>query len=129
MLLVALLSSAVAKAETDDWKFKVNVYAWLPSLEGKTTFEGPNSPDGSVDVEKIVDSIERAFMGGIAAKKGRWGVFSDYIYLDLSNTQANTRSLNFGKPGIPADVSYKTTLGITGWVWNAAGCSWHKLRL
>jgi hypothetical protein len=135
MVLIPLLSSAAAEAETDEWKFKANVYAWLPSLEGKTTFEGPDSPDGSVDIEKILDSIESAFMGGLAAKKGRWGVFSDYIYLDLSNTEANTRSLSFGNLGIPADLSYKTTLGITGWVWNTAGTysvvdnSWYTMSV
>jgi hypothetical protein len=135
LILIPLLSSAAAEAETDEWKFRANVYAWLPSLEGETTFKGPDSPDGSVDIEKILDSIESAFMGGLAAEKGRWGVFSDYIYLDLSNTEANTRSLSFGNLGVPADVSYKTTLGITGWVWNTAGTysvvdnSWYSMSV
>ena len=135
MVLIPLLSSAAAEAENDEWKFKANVYVWLPSLEGETTFKGPDSPDGSVDIEKILDSIETAFMGGIAAEKGRWGVFSDYIYLDLSNTEANNRSLSFGNSDIPADVSYKTTLGITGWVWGTAGTysvvdnSWYSMSV
>lgn len=133
IFLVPLLASAAVKAETDEWKFKANVYVWLPSLEGETTFKGPDSPDGSVDIEKVLDSIESAFMGGFSAEKGRWGVVSDYIYLDLSNTEANNRSLSFGNLGIPADVSYKTTLGITGWVWNTAGTysmvdnSWYSM--
>lgn len=124
LLVSSLLSTAAAEADADEWKFRANVYAWLPSLEGETTFKGPDAPDapdGSVDIEKILDSIESAFMGGLAAEKGRWGVFSDYIYLDLSNTEANNRSLSFGNSGIQTDVGYKTTLGVTGWVWNTAG--------
>ena len=35
-------------------------------------------------------------MGGIAAEKGKWGIFSDYIYIDLSNTSTDT--LTFGGP-------------------------------
>lgn len=133
LVLIPLLSSVVAVAETDEWKFRASVYAWLPSLEGETTFKGPDSPDGAVDIEKILDSIESAFMGGIAAEKGRWGVFSDYIYLDLSNTENNNRSLDFGN--IDAGVGYKTTLGITGWVLNTAGTytvvdnSWYSMSV
>jgi opacity protein-like surface antigen len=62
-------------------------------------------------------------------------VFSDYIYLDLSNTEANNRSLYFGNLGIPAEVGIKTTLGITGWVWNTAGTytvvdnSWYSMSV
>ena len=137
LILIPLLSSAAAQAETenDEWKFRAYVYAWLPSLEGETTFKGPDSPDGEVDIEKIVDSIESAFMGGISADKGRWGVFSDYIYIDLSNTEENNRSLNFGDLDLPVGAGYKTTLGITGWIWNTAGMytvvdnSWYSMRV
>ena len=34
-----------------------------------------NMNNNQLDIEKILDSIESAFMGGIAAEKGRWGVF------------------------------------------------------
>ena len=135
VILFQLLSSAAAEAETDEWKFRASVYAWLPSLEGETSFQGPDSPDGELDIEKILDSIESAFMGGIAAEKGRWGVFGDYIYLDMSNTEDPNRSLDLGEQGIPAGVGLKTTLGITGWVLNTAGTytvvdnSWYSMKV
>jgi hypothetical protein len=137
LVLIPLLSSAAAQAQTesDEWKFRASIYAWLPSLEGETTFKGPDSPDGEVDIEKVLDSIESAFMGGISAEKGRWGLFSDYIYIDLSNTEENNRSLNFGDLDLPVGAGYKTRLGITGWIWNTAGMytvvdnSWYSMRV
>jgi hypothetical protein len=135
LVLIPLLSSVAAADESDEWQFRASVYAWLPSLEGETSFQGPDSPDGELDIEKILDSIESAFMGGIAAEKGRWGVFGDYIYLDLSNTENNNRSLDLGEQGIPVGVGLKTTLGITGWVLNTAGTytvvdnSWYSMKV
>ncbi len=116
-------ADAAAETQNDEWKFRANIYGWLPSLEGKTKFESSgepgDAPEDEVDVSKILDSIEGAFMGGIAAEKGQWGIFSDYIYIDLSNTSTDT--LTFSGPNNSAGVSYKNTLGITGWVWDTAG--------
>lgn len=135
LVILPMLSGVAAAAESDEWQFRASVYAWLPSLEGETTFKGPDSPDGEVDIDKILDSIESAFMGGLAVEKGRWGLFSDYIYLDLSNTEKNSHSLDFGPLDIPAEVGYKTTLGITGWVLNTAGTyavvdnEWYSMKV
>lgn len=123
-IMIPLFSGAACAAESEEWQFRASVYAWLPSLAGETNFTIPGSPDGgdgSVDMDRILDSIESAFMGGLSAKKGRWGVFADYIYLDLSDTTKDSRALDIGDIGIPGELGYKTTLGITGWVLNAAG--------
>jgi hypothetical protein len=119
LVLIPMFSGVAAAAESDEWQFSAKIYVWLPSLEGETSFQGPDTPDGEVNVERILDSIEGVFMGGVTAQKGRWGVVSDYIYIDLSDTQKNSRELNFGDQD--DGIGYKTTLGITGWVWNTVG--------
>ena len=124
ILAVAVLvpSSAVAEPRDDKWNFRLDLYAWLPSVGGTTTF--PNASGGSdvsVDADDLLEDLNGVFMGGFAAQKGRWGAFTDLMYVDLSNGESSTRSVNFSRFDIPADASLSTNFDLSGWVWTAAG--------
>jgi len=124
ILAVAVLvpSGAVAEPRDDKWKFRFDLYAWLPSVGGKTTF--PDASDGSdvsVDADQLLDNINGVFMGGFAAQKGRWGAFTDLLYLDINNDKSSTRSVSFTGFDIPANASLSTSFDLSGWVWTAAG--------
>jgi hypothetical protein len=118
---MALLPTHAA-AEAGDWQWNATVYVWLPSFGGETSFP----PDGGgppIDVsgEQILDSLNFAFMGAFEGRKGRWGLATDVIYLDLGASKKGTRDFGLGQVEIPATVDADLELDITGWLWTLAG--------
>jgi opacity protein-like surface antigen len=124
ILAVAVLvpSSAVAEPRDDKWKFRFDLYAWLPSVGGKTTFpDASGGSDVSVNADDLLKAINGVFMGGFEAKTGRWGALTDLMYLDLNNDKSSTRSVSFSQFDIPAGASLSTDFDVSGSVWTAAG--------
>lgn len=121
--IATLVLPSLSVAETADktWSGRATLYAWLPSIDGETKTSDPDAPDEEVDIGKILDSIDSVFMGAIGVRRGNWGLISDYIYLDLSDEQANAASLQFDRLGASFDLGYSARLRVTGYVWNLAG--------
>lgn len=118
--------SLAAESPSDDWQWAVTIYGWLPDITGDTHFPAaPGGPtDGpSIDISggDILDALEFAFLSALEVRKGRWGVATDVIYLDMSATKSNTRSLSVGGNDLPASVTANADLDITSWVWTTVG--------
>jgi hypothetical protein len=124
-LAATLLSAVAADAEQreDDWKFSVNAYVWLPTVEGTSTFQLPglDDPETEVDAGDILDSIDAVFLGGFAAGKGRWGIATDVIYLRLQNSKSGTSPLSFGDFEVPGELRLDSDLELTSLVMSAVG--------
>ena len=60
-------------------------------------------------------------MGSFEARRGQWGGLIDVIYMDLSNSKANSQSLTVGGAGLPAGTSANLDYGLKGSVWTLAG--------
>ena len=58
----------------------------------------------SVDASSILDNLAFAFMINGEARKGRWFVATDVIYLDLSSADSTVRSVDLN-PGPGASTS------------------------
>jgi hypothetical protein len=94
----------------------------MPDMGGSTKF--PESGGGSsveITASDILNALNFAFMGAFNAQKGRWGIFTDVNYLDLSDSAKRTRNLTVGGIDLPVDVTAKADLGITGWLWTTVG--------
>ena len=118
--------SLAAESPSDDWQWAVTIYGWLPDITGDTHFPAaPGGPtDGpSIDISggDILDALEFAFLSALEVRKGRWGVATDVIYLDMGATKSNTRSLSVGGNDLPASVTANADLDITSWVWTTVG--------
>jgi hypothetical protein len=118
--LVVLSHTAAAQATPDDWQFRAMVYGYLPAISGSTTFPAGSS-DISVDANQIISHLKFTFMGSLEAQKGRWGAFTDVLYLDVGGSKSGTRDLAIGGVQLPADVAANTSLDIKGTVWTLAG--------
>lgn len=118
----AFATSAPSLAQSGDrWQYSATIYGWFPSIGGKTTF--PQSSDGSsvtVDADKVLDDLKFVFMGALEARKGRWGGFTDLIYMDLGNGKSGTRDFSIGGSQIPADVQANVHYDLKGWAWTLA---------
>ncbi|MGR4870436.1 hypothetical protein ACIPRI_16445 [Variovorax sp. LARHSF232] len=115
-------ASASSETRAGDWRYSLSVYGYLPSISGSSSV--PTSPGGptlDVSASKIVDSLKFTFMGAFDAHNGRWGVFTDFIYLDLGNTQQGSRDFTIGHQAIPANTSADLSWDLKGVLWTVGG--------
>ena len=110
-LVAVALVFAGGPAFADGWEWTVAPYVWVPGVTVDSEFSGePGLPDDGQDVS-IIDKLDAALMGHVEARNGRWGVYADFIYVELSDE--NSTPLGPGGP-IAGDlvVSSDLTLGL-----------------
>lgn len=120
--LAALTSPGAAAQSADAWKWRASIYAYLPDIGGSTTF--PESSGGSgitLDAATILENLKFTFMGNLEASNGRWGMFTDVVYMDLGDTKSGTRDLSLGGAPLPGGVNANVSYDLKGWSWTVAG--------
>jgi len=107
---------------TDDWKFHAIIYGYFPDIGGSTSFSGGNS-GGSINVSasNLIGNLEFAFMGFFEARKGRWGAFVDYMYLDVNGSSSSTRNFDIRGHTLPGGVTANLNLDLKGTIVTFAG--------
>jgi len=103
VLAVGLICSSAYGQEkmtaSDDWEIRLIPYFWFLSIDAEGTVNG-NLRSLSADVDlsfgDVMDHIDFGAMGRVEAWKGKWGLFFDGLFLNLS-----------------ADGSFKGRSGIT----------------
>jgi len=123
LVACAALAPATSLAQaSDEWRFGAQIYGYFPSLEGKTNFPASGgSPSVEVDVDKLLSDLKFVFMGSFEAKKGRWGGFTDVMYLDVGSNRSGTRDLIIGGIPIPGTAEASVNYDLKGWIWTIAG--------
>jgi hypothetical protein len=118
----AIVPAPAHAQPSDNWTFQAIVYGYFPDLGGTTKFP-PRTGGGSIDVDigTILSNLNFTFMGTFEARKGRWGLFTDVIYLDVSGDKNGSRDFTLGGGAIPAGVSSNLDLGIKATLWTVAG--------
>jgi hypothetical protein len=71
-------SSALAQ---DDWEFVAAVYGWLPDIDIKLE----DGTDVEITIDDILDNLDFTAMVAGEARKGKWSLATDVVYLGLSN--------------------------------------------
>ena len=119
---VALLPSGAAAQEVDAWQFDAALYLYLPSVGQKTQFgQSGSGSDVSIDPSKVLDSLQGAFMGSLEARRGPWGAYTDFVYVDFSNSRSGSRDLTIGGQPLPVGASADLSFSLTGVAWTLAG--------
>lgn len=117
----ALAPAAVAAQAADAWQFDAALYLYLPSVDGTTRFGNGGASDATVDVAKLLESLNATFQASFEARRGQWGGYTDFVYVNFSHANSSTRELSIGGIPLPADVSAATDLGLKGSAWTLAG--------
>lgn len=96
---------AQTAASTERWTYSLTPYLWLPTVDGTLKYQlppGSGSPSVEVDPETLLEALDFGLMLAGEARRGKWSVFGDYIYLKLSASKSAVRSVDFnvGAPGI-----------------------------
>jgi hypothetical protein len=109
-------------------------YLWLPTIDGTLNYSPPpgggGSPDISVGPTDWLDLLNIGALISGTAKKGRYSVYADFVYLSLtSKNDGRVVSVddNITVPGIPIPIPVSATLNantrtdLDGLVWTIAG--------
>jgi hypothetical protein len=84
---------------TDKWKFSVEPYAWLPTMEMDMNFSTPSGTSGSPSVEIEPDdylgNLEGAILLTAQARKGKWSFTADFVYMKISSSESKITSVDF----------------------------------
>ena len=111
---------AVAHAEdsADGWKFSLMPYVWLPAAKMDLSF-GPRdrSTEIKVNANDYLSNLEFTLMLAGEARKDRWLVASDFMYIDFGNSKSDVRSI----AGSPPIVNTSANVDLKGLVWTAVG--------
>lgn len=126
VLTAALAPVSFADSKSsDEWQFNADVYLWGASIDARPT-GGDNL---HISFRDLIDNLDMAFMGGIGARKGKWSLLSDLIYLDVDNeeygklaplsdaTKRRVRDTQLTRPDLNTKVDY----GLKAWIITLAG--------
>jgi hypothetical protein len=127
-LATALLSLAGASptvaAEDQNWHFTLTPYVWLPSFEGTGEFDTPPDGGGRPDVEvgpvDYLEHLELALMLAGEARRGKWSVRSDVVYVDFGDERASVRTVTGPGGAVEIPVDTGTTTSLDGLEWQVA---------
>ena len=136
--LIALLPFAAAHAQStgaagttgaastgttgSDWRYALSVYGYFPSLSGaSSTPTSPGGPTLDVSASNIVDALKFTFMGSLGAHNGRYGFFTDFIYLDLGGSKQGDRDFTINQAPISGSTSADLSWDLKGVLWTTGG--------
>jgi len=125
MMTLLLSTGALAQqtaSENDYWQFGVSIYGWFPDISGETSFTQPGgTSDFKIDIGDILNNLEFTMMGMFDARKGRWGILTDLIYMDVGDSQTSTREATIGGIELPVNASANVDLDLKSWIWTLTG--------
>lgn len=120
LLTAALALSPVAgqAAEGDDeWEYRLVPYLWLPTISGDIGYDVPSgsgtgAPTVDVGPADWLDLLNFGVLIGGSAKKGRYSVYSDFVYLSMTSEGDRVASVSdtVTIPGTPFEVPVGASL-------------------
>lgn len=117
LFIIALPAAAETEhaEENDNWQFKVEAYGWLPAIESTL----PTGDEINLSLDDILDNLDFTFMGLIQARRDKWAIVSDLIFLKLSFDETVNRTIPVGPLDVPAQVDIGVDMKT--WIVNLAG--------
>jgi hypothetical protein len=124
VILLAALLQGVAHAE-EGWSLSLTPYIWLPNINGTLKYAIPPGGGGRPEVDTgpndYLENLSFALMLAGEARKGRWSIFSDLIYLDFDSESSTVKAVNFGGERISTTLNTSTRSSLTGVAWTVGG--------
>ena len=123
-VLLSASLCAVAQPAEDGWTFALTPYIWLPNVNGTLKYSPPpnnGAPEVDTGPNNYLQNLSFALMLSGEARKGRWAIVSDLIYLDFNSEKSNVKDVNFGGPRVNTSADLGTKSGLKGLQWTLAG--------
>jgi len=123
-LVAALLAATAFLGEAsaeEGWTFSLTPYIWLPNINGTLKYAIPPGGGGRPEVETgpndYLENLSFALMLAGEARKGKWSIFSDLIYLDFDSESSTVKAVNFGGDRVSTSLNAATSSSLTGAAW------------
>lgn len=121
----AALALPSAVHAQDRWTFAVTPYLWLPNVNGTLKYgpppSGTGAPEVAVGPNDYLQNLQAVLMLAGEARKGKWSIVSDLIYLDFGSEESNVRAVNFGGSTVGTSLNANTKSSLDGLQWMLAG--------
>lgn len=111
---------AQAVAPANQWTFSITPYLWLPNINGTLKYSvppGAGSPEVETGPNDYLENLQAVIMISGEARKDRWSVFTDLIYLGFSDEDSSVKSVNFGGSLVSTSVNVATSSSFRGTAW------------
>ena len=118
---LAAAQSSEAASLPSAWRYGVSLYLYLPTVKGTSSFPADSNGTPIGTDGKLSDSLEFTMMGSLDAHNGRWGVFTDFLYLNLGSNKQQTRDFTIGGAEIPVGTTADLDWTFKGTIWTIAG--------
>ena len=129
LFLVLPPFAAVAQEKSGGWTFAVTPYLWLPNVNGTLRYSPPppgsnagaGAPEVGTGPNNYLENLSAVFMLSGEARKGKWSVISDFIYLDFDSQKSSVQAVDFGGSLVSTSLNASTKSSLTGLQWTLAG--------
>jgi len=115
LMLLAAFAPGVANA-ADEWKFAVTPYLWGAGINGTATVK-LHEADVDKSFGDILEDLDFGMMVNLLARKGRFGLYGDVLYLGVSDTTPVTNAA--GATLLEAETSLDSWIVDFGASWEA----------
>jgi hypothetical protein len=119
LLLAVTMPVAAAGDASDHWKFDATLYLWGAGIDADT------QTGGEIDIsfDDILNDLDMAFMGSVGARKGKWSLAADTIYLDISQDEGGSETIPVLGPvtverTVDTDIDMKASITTFGGGYN-----------
>jgi len=119
-MVIAPVQAEESSAD-NGWQFAAAVYLWGADIGGHSA----SGSEVDISFNDIFDNLNAGFMGTFEARKDKWLVLTDVVYLDVSADDKTKVTVPVG-PGIgpgpvPVDITAKAEIDLKGRVFQLAG--------
>jgi hypothetical protein len=112
---------ALAQTSGSQWTFSLTPYLWLPNVDGTVNYSTSSGSGGTPEVQvgpnDYLENLSMAVMISGEARKDRWSMFTDLIYLDFSNEDSSIKSIDFGGSLVNSGTNVSTKSSLRGMLW------------
>jgi hypothetical protein len=108
--------ACLAADGTDHWDYGATFYLWGAGIQGDTA----RGEEVDIGFDTLIANLDMAFMGAFEARRDRWSLGVDLVYLDVGandGVQVPVRLASGASANLNAGASVETT----GWVINLMG--------
>jgi hypothetical protein len=99
----------------DGWRFSVMPYLWSAGIKG----EAASGSDFDIGFDELLNNLNMAFMGYFEARKSKWSLAADAIYLNVG--AGGGGSVAVRPPGSDFSVDVEADVKLRAWVWTLTG--------
>ena len=109
LLVGSMCTAASDLPDPEEWQLGAEVYFWGASIGGSSA----TGSDIDISIDNLLDDLDMAIMGAFGARKGKWMLAADVIYLDVSQKDDGQVTLPVGS-GV--NVSTEVDVKLKGWI-------------